>query len=50
MIRSAGKQIADATSFKEAIFMAIDVYKNRQLYAEISANPLVVTQMKKERE
>ena len=46
----AGKQIADATSFKEAIFMAIDVYKNRQLYAEISANPLVVTQMKKERE
>jgi 4-hydroxythreonine-4-phosphate dehydrogenase len=46
----AGKQIADATSFKEAIFMAIDVYKNRQLYAEISANPLVVTPMKKERE
>lgn len=46
----AGKQIADPSSFKEAIFMAIDVYKNRQLYAEISANPLAITPMKKERD
>lgn len=46
----AGKQIADASSFKEAVFMAIDVFKTRQLYAEISANPLAVTPMKKERE
>jgi 4-hydroxythreonine-4-phosphate dehydrogenase len=46
----AGKQIADPSSFKEAIFMAIDIYKNRQLYAEISANPLAITPMKKERD
>lgn len=46
----AGKQIADPSSFKEAIFLAIDVYKNRQLHAEISANPLAITPMKKERD
>jgi len=46
----AGKQIADPSSFKEAIFMAIDVYKSRHLYAEISANPLTITPMKKERD
>lgn len=45
----AGKQIADATSFKEAVFTAIDIFKNRQLHAEISANPLVISPIKKER-
>lgn len=45
----AGKQIADETSFREAIYLAIDVYKNRMLDAEISANPLAFSPMKKER-
>jgi 4-hydroxythreonine-4-phosphate dehydrogenase len=45
----AGKQIADATSFKEAVFTAIDIFKNRQLHAEISANPLIISPIKKER-
>jgi 4-hydroxythreonine-4-phosphate dehydrogenase len=45
----AGKQIADPSSFKEAIYTAIDIYKHRKLYNEISANPLLVSQIKKER-
>lgn len=45
----AGKNIADATSFKQAIYTAIDVYKNRALLHEISANPLAFSPIKKER-
>ncbi|WP_461532561.1 4-hydroxythreonine-4-phosphate dehydrogenase PdxA [Sinomicrobium sp.] len=36
----AGKGEADFRSFKEAVFTAIRIYKNRQEYAEITANPL----------
>ncbi|TVQ16512.1 MAG: 4-hydroxythreonine-4-phosphate dehydrogenase PdxA [Bacteroidetes bacterium] len=36
----AGKNIASPESFREAIYMAIDVYRNRELYDEITANPL----------
>lgn len=45
----AGKQIADESSFREALYMAIDVYRNRHLQAEISANPLAFSPLKKER-
>lgn len=45
----AGKNIADESSFKEAIYTAIDVYKKRHLYEEISANPLAFNPIKKER-
>lgn len=36
----AGKGIASEESFRTAIFMAIDVLKNRQLYNELRSNPL----------
>ncbi|MCR9181542.1 MAG: 4-hydroxythreonine-4-phosphate dehydrogenase PdxA [Flavobacteriaceae bacterium] len=36
----AGKNTADFTSFKEAVFKAIQIYKNRNQYKEIAKNPL----------
>lgn len=36
----AGKGLADESSFKEAVFMAIQIFKNRYEYNEISKNPL----------
>lgn len=45
----AGKQIADESSFREALYMAIDIYRNRHLQDEISANPLAFTPIKRER-
>jgi 4-phospho-D-threonate 3-dehydrogenase / 4-phospho-D-erythronate 3-dehydrogenase len=36
----AGKGIADYNSFKEAVYLAIDVFNSRNNYAEISQNPL----------
>lgn len=45
----AGKQIADESSFRQALYMAIDVYRCRSLQDEISANPLAFTPIKKER-
>lgn len=36
----AGKGIADYNSFKEALYLALDVYKSREEYADISKNPL----------
>lgn len=36
----AGKGIADHSSFKEAVYLAIDVFQSRAQYAEISAKPL----------
>ena len=45
----AGKNVADASSFRESIYAAIDIFKNRQLYTEISSNPLISNPTKKER-
>ena len=45
----AGKNLANEQSFKLAIYAAIDIYKKRKLYAEISGNPLPVGHLKKER-
>jgi 4-hydroxy-L-threonine phosphate dehydrogenase PdxA len=45
----AGKQLADGSSFREALYLAMDIYKNRELYAEISARPLAFTNIKRER-
>lgn len=45
----AGKNLADESSFKKAIYTAIDIFKNRKLYQEINANPLQHTTIKKER-
>lgn len=36
----AGKGIANYNSFKEAVFLAIDIYNSRNEYGEISNNPL----------
>ncbi|MBR2061193.1 MAG: 4-hydroxythreonine-4-phosphate dehydrogenase PdxA, partial [Tidjanibacter sp.] len=36
----AGADKADAQSMRNAIYMAVDVYRNRQRYAEMSCNPL----------
>ena len=38
----AGKGIADFNSFKEAIYLAIDIYNSRNQYAEISQKPLKI--------
>ena len=37
----AGKNMASASSFRNAIYLAIDIARNRKLYKEISADPLV---------
>jgi len=36
----AGKNIASEESFREAYYMACDIYQNRLAYAEMSKNPL----------
>jgi 4-hydroxythreonine-4-phosphate dehydrogenase len=36
----AGEDKASPVSFRQAMFLAVDIYKSRQIYAEISANPL----------
>jgi 4-hydroxythreonine-4-phosphate dehydrogenase len=45
----AGKNIADEESFRKAIYTAIDIYKTRKVYKEISNNPLKVNYIKRER-
>ncbi len=37
----AGKGIADETSFRKAIYAAVDIFNSREQYAEMRANPLV---------
>ncbi|MDR1679654.1 MAG: 4-hydroxythreonine-4-phosphate dehydrogenase PdxA [Prevotellaceae bacterium] len=36
----AGKNIASEESFRNALYEAIDIYRNRKLYEKINANPL----------
>lgn len=36
----AGKGEASENSFRQALYLACDIYRNRKLYAEISRNPL----------
>lgn len=38
----AGKGVADFNSFKEAVYLAIDIYHSRNQYAEISLRPLKI--------
>jgi 4-hydroxythreonine-4-phosphate dehydrogenase len=35
-----GKGVASEESFRNAIFLAVDIYNNRKVYQEINANPL----------
>lgn len=46
----AGKDVADPSSFREAIFQAIDVLRQRAFYAENTANPLRRGRIEKEKE
>ncbi len=45
----AGKNIADESSFKEALYLAIDIYRQRLLNNQIAEKPLGFTPIKKER-
>lgn len=38
----AGKGMADASSFREAVFTSIDLYNNRRMYKKYSKNPLPI--------
>ncbi len=38
----AGKNLASEDSFRQAIYMACDIYQNRIIHAEISKNPLKI--------
>lgn len=38
----AGKNVANATSFKEALFTAITIFNTRKSYKELSKNPLEI--------
>lgn len=44
----AGKNKADASSFTKAIYTAIDMHRNRNQHADISANPLVIREKRAE--
>lgn len=37
----AGNNLADPSSFRKALFLAVDIARNRTLYKEITSNPLV---------
>lgn len=39
----AGKGTADYTSFKNAVYTALDIYKNRSEYLQSKKNPLVIS-------
>ncbi len=45
----AGQGIADPSSFREAVFMAMDLWRNRRDYLEATANPLRRGKMQRER-
>lgn len=39
----AGKNMASPDAFRESVYLAIDIVKNRKIYQEINANPLKST-------
>ena len=45
----AGKNKADCNSFKEAVYMAIDIFKSRTQYKEISRNPMKIKEKQEEK-
>jgi 4-hydroxythreonine-4-phosphate dehydrogenase len=46
----AGKDLADPSSFREAIFQALDILRQRGIYASNTANPLRRGKIEKEKE
>lgn len=45
----AGKNVASESSFRKAMYTAIDIYRTREQNKELSAHPLKFSNMKKER-
>jgi 4-hydroxy-L-threonine phosphate dehydrogenase PdxA len=45
----AGKGIADHNSFKEAVYLAIDIYNSRMQHEEITKNPMKVKEKQLEK-
>jgi 4-hydroxythreonine-4-phosphate dehydrogenase len=45
----AGKGVADFNSFKEAVYLAIDVFHSRNQHLEISANPMRIREKQEEK-
>jgi 4-hydroxythreonine-4-phosphate dehydrogenase len=39
----AGKDLANPKSFREALYLALDIYKNRELFDELNENPLEIS-------
>jgi len=46
----AGKDLASETSFRDALFMAVNVVKRRRESAELSANPLKISKLSRDRD
>ena len=46
----AGKNVADSSSFLHAIFMAIDIYRNRTEYLELKKNAVKKVKVEEEKE
>ncbi len=44
----AGKNTASPESFREAIYTAVDIFKNRKLYEEINQNPLKISALEED--
>ena len=43
----AGKGIADSSSFKKAIYSAIDIFNSRKLYEKLKTNSLSISESKR---
>ncbi|KAA8486686.1 4-hydroxythreonine-4-phosphate dehydrogenase [Arcticibacter tournemirensis] len=46
----AGKNLASENSFREALFMAVKIVKRRRETAELTANPLKISKLSKDRD
>ena len=45
----AGKNLADESSCREALYLAIDIVRNRKIQGEISENPLKIHRLTKDK-
>ncbi|MES2397814.1 MAG: 4-hydroxythreonine-4-phosphate dehydrogenase PdxA [Bacteroidota bacterium] len=45
----AGKNVASEESFRRAVYMAVDIYRTRKQYEEITSNPLSISLKKRDR-
>ncbi len=44
----AGKNMASADSFRDAIYLAVDLVKNRRLFDEVTSNPLKISALEED--